>query len=112
MYTININSTIALTCELKLFDAPFLSTDDTQFSWLKHQFLKYDWPTAVEVRPRVYEKIEEQKIFTSPQTYEWHKNHCTYCNKTLHIKFSIMYKVSNVFAERFIQDQLELAKLS
>lgn len=77
-----------------------------------HHCLKYDWLTAVEVRPGVYEKIEEQKIFTSSQTYEWHENHCTYCHRTLHTKFSVMYKVSNVLAERFIQDQLELPKLN
>ena len=41
----SVSSTTALTRELKPFGAPFLSTDDPQFSWLKYQILKYfeDW---------------------------------------------------------------------
>ena len=37
----NVSSTTSLTRELKPFEAPFLSTDDPRFSWLKHQNLKY-----------------------------------------------------------------------
>ena len=34
----NVSTPAALAHELKPFKAPFLSTDDPQFSWLKHQF--------------------------------------------------------------------------
>ena len=52
----NVSSTRAnakFQCEMKPFEAPFLSTNDPQFSWLKYQFLKYfeDWLTTTEVRP-------------------------------------------------------------
>ena len=70
----NVSSTTALACELKLFEAPFLSTDDPWFSWLKHEFLKNfeDWLTTIEMRPGVHER---QKMFISSQIY-------TYCNRT------------------------------
>ena len=50
-----------LTPELKPFEAPFLSTNDSRF--LSHKFLKKfeDWLTTIEVRPGVYEKPEIQK---------------------------------------------------
>ena len=55
MYTMNDCSTTALMHELKPFEAPFLSTDDPQFLWWKHQILKYfeDWLKTIEVRPGV-----------------------------------------------------------
>ena len=37
----NVSSTTALTRELKPLEAPFLSTDDQWFLWLKHQILIY-----------------------------------------------------------------------
>ena len=37
----NVSSTTALTCELKPIEAPFLSTDNPQFLWLKYQILIY-----------------------------------------------------------------------
>ena len=51
--------------ELKQLEAPFLSTDDPQFLWLKYQILMYfeDCLKTIEVRPGVYEKSEEEKIF-------------------------------------------------
>ena len=61
----NVTSTTTLTCELKRLEAPFLSTYDLRFSWLKHQILKYfeDWLKAIEVRPGMSEKSEKQKTF-------------------------------------------------
>ena len=61
----NISSTTALTRELKSFEAPFLPTDGPQFLWLKYQILIYfnDWLKTNEVRPGVYEKSEERKMF-------------------------------------------------
>ena len=61
----NVSSTTALTRELKPLEAPFLSTDDPRFLWLKYQILIYfqDWLKTIEVRPGVYEKSEKQKIF-------------------------------------------------
>ena len=48
----NVSSTTASSHELKPFNAPFSSTDDPQFSWLKSQFLKYfeDWSKSTEER--------------------------------------------------------------
>ena len=61
----NVSSTTALTRELKPLEAPFLSTDDPRFLWLKYQILIYfqDWLKTIEVRPGVYEKSEKQKMF-------------------------------------------------
>ena len=92
------SSTTALTCELKPFDAPFLSTDDPRFSWLK-QFTKYfeDWLTTVEVRPGVYEKFEKK-------CWYYHKHFQDIKSLYLelaYIKFSITHKVSDVLVERF-----------
>ena len=36
----NVSSKTASSRELKTFNAPFSSTDDPRFSWLKNQFLK------------------------------------------------------------------------
>ena len=68
----NVSSTTASSHELKPFNAPFLSTDDPRFSWLKNQFLKYfeDWLKSIEERPGSYTKSEKQKMFISSQTYE------------------------------------------
>ena len=51
----NVSSTIALTSELKPLEAPFLSTDNPQFLWLKYQILVYfeDCLKTTEVRPGV-----------------------------------------------------------
>ena len=51
--------------ELKALEAPFLSTDDLRFLWLKYQILMYfeDRLKTTEVRPRLYEKSEKQKLF-------------------------------------------------
>ena len=59
----NVNSTLALSCELKSFDAPVLSTNDLWFSWLKHKFLKHfeNCLTAIEITPGVHEKFKKQK---------------------------------------------------
>ena len=48
--TMNANSKTVLKRELKPFEALFLSTNDPQFSWLKHQILKYfkDWLKTIE----------------------------------------------------------------
>ena len=64
MYAVNVSSRTALTRELKLFEAPFLSTNDPRFSWLKYQILKYleGWLTTIEVRPGVYEKPEKKNL--------------------------------------------------
>ena len=67
----NVSSIAASTHELKPFEAPFLSTDDPWFSWLKYF---EDWLTATEVKPGVYEK--SQNMFMSSQIYQGHKNHC------------------------------------
>ena len=59
----NVNSTLALSCELKSFDAPVLSTNDLWFSWLKPEFLKYfeNCLTAIEITLGVHEKFKKQK---------------------------------------------------
>ena len=51
--------------ELKALEAPFLSTDDLRFLWLKYQILMYfeDCLKTIEVRPGLYEKSEKQKLF-------------------------------------------------
>ena len=61
----NVSSTTALTRELNPLEAPFLSTDDPRFLWLKYQILIYfeDRLKTIEVRPGVYEKSEKQKMF-------------------------------------------------
>ena len=65
MNAMNFTSTTALTCELKPLGAPFLSTDDPWFLWLKYQILTYfeDFLKTIEVRPGGYEKPEKQKMF-------------------------------------------------
>ena len=37
----NVSSTTTLTRELKPLEAPFLSTEDPRFLWLKYQILTY-----------------------------------------------------------------------
>ena len=61
----NVSSTTALARELNPLEAPFLPTDDPRFLWLKYQILIYfeDRLKTIEVRPRVYEKSEKQKMF-------------------------------------------------
>ena len=61
----NVSSTTVLTRELKLPEAPFLSTNDPRFLWLKYQILIYfeDWLKTIDVRPGVYKKSEKQKVF-------------------------------------------------
>ena len=61
----NVSSTTTFTCELKPLGAPFLSTDDPWFLWLKYQILIYfeDWLKTIEVKPGVYKKSEKQKMF-------------------------------------------------
>ena len=51
--------------ELKPLEAPFSSTDDLSFLWLKYQILMYfeDCLKTIEVRPGLYEKSEKQKLF-------------------------------------------------
>ena len=51
--------------KLKALEAPFLSTDDLRFLWIKYQILMYfeDCLKTIEVRPRLYEKSEKQKLF-------------------------------------------------
>ena len=73
-----------MTRKLKLFEAPFLLADDPQFSWLKYQILKYfeDWLKTINLRPRVYEKSEKQKMIIQSQINKGHKNKCTYCHGT------------------------------
>ena len=59
----NVSSTTALTREMKPLKAPFLSTNDPRFLWLKYQTLIYfaDCLKTTEVRPGVFEKSEKQK---------------------------------------------------
>ena len=61
----NVSSTTALTREMKQLEAPFLSTGDPQFLWLKYKILIYfeDWLKIIEVRPGLSEKSEKQKLF-------------------------------------------------
>ena len=103
----NVSNTTALSRELKPFNAPFSSTDDPRFLWLKNQFLKYfeDWLSSIEKRPRAYTKSEKQKMFVSPQTYEGLKI-TVHCVIEL-VKFLIMHKVLYVLTERFCQDPVE-----
>ena len=56
--------TATLTCVLKLSEVPFLSTNDSGFSWQKYQILKYlvGWLKTTEVRPGVYENSGKQKM--------------------------------------------------
>ena len=93
--------------ELKPFNAPFSSTDDPRFSWLKIYFLKNfeDWWESIEERPAACTKSDKQKIFISSQIYEG-------LEITVHAvielaKFLIMHKFSYVLTERFRQDPLE-----
>ena len=102
--TMNVSSTTVLPRELKPFNALSLSTDDSRFSWLKNQLLKYfeDWFRSIDARPGVYTKSKKQKIFISSQTYKSFE-------KTVHsvievVKFFIMLKVSCVLSEKFCQD--------
>ena len=92
---------------MKPFNAPFSSTNDPQFSWLKNQVLKYfeDWLRSIEERPRAYTKCEKQKMFISSQTYEGLK--ITVHSVIELVKFLIKDKVSYVLTERFCQDPLE-----
>ena len=55
--------------ELKPLEAPFLSTDNPRFLWLKYQILMFfeDCLKTIDVRSEVYEKPEKQKIFTFNQ---------------------------------------------
>ena len=55
----NVSSTTASSCKSKPINAPFSSTDDPRFSWLKNQYLKYfeDWLSSVEERPGPWYKI-------------------------------------------------------
>ena len=59
----NVSSTTALARELKPLEAPFLSTDNPRFLWLKYQILIYfeDWLKTIEVRPRVYKSQRNKK---------------------------------------------------
>ena len=93
--------------ELKPFNAPFSSTDDPRFSWLKIYFLKNfeDWWESIEERPAACTKSDKQKTFISSQIYEG-------LEITVHAvielaKFLIMHKFSYVLTERFRQDPLE-----
>ena len=96
--------------ELKPLEAPFLSTDDPRFLWLKYQILMFfeDRLKTIEVRSEVYEKSEKQKIFTFYQKSIKSikiKVHTVMGNR--HIKFSTMHNVSYVLAKRFSQDPLD-----
>ena len=65
IYAMNVNSTTALTRELKPLEAPFLSTSDPGFLWLKYQILINfgDWLKTIKVRSGVYKKAKKQKMF-------------------------------------------------
>ena len=93
--------------ELRPFNAPFSSTDDPRFSWLKNQFLKYfeDWLGSLEERTGAYTKFEEQKMFISSQTYKGLK--ITVHSVIELVKFLIIDKVLYLLTERFCQDPLE-----
>ena len=93
--------------KLRPFNAPFSSTDDPWFSWLKNQFLKYfeDWLGSLEERTGVYTKFEEQKMFISSQTYKGLK--ITVHSVIELVKFLITDKVLYLLTERFCQDPLE-----
>ena len=93
--------------ELRPFNAPFSSTDDPWFSWLKNQFLKYfeDWLGSLEERTGAYTKFEEQKMFISSQTYKGLK--ITVHSVIELVKFLITDKVLYLLTEKFCQDPLE-----
>ena len=93
--------------KLRPFNAPFSSTDDPWFSWLKNQFLKYfeDWLGSLEERTGAYTKFEEQKMFISSQTYKGLK--ITVHSVIELVKFLITDKVLYLLTERFCQDPLE-----
>ena len=102
-----VSRTTASSHELKPFNAPFSSTNDPRFSWLKNQFLKYfeDWLRSIEERPGAYTKSEKQKMFILSQTYEGVK--ITVYSVIELVMFLIMHKVSYWLTERFCQDPLE-----
>ena len=79
----NVSSTTASSRELKPFNAPFSSTDDPRFSWLKNQFLKYfeDWLRSVEERPGAYTKSEKQNVYIITNIRR-SENHCAFCHGT------------------------------
>ena len=93
--------------KLRPFNAPFSSTDDPWFSWLKNQFLKYfeDWLGSLEERTGAYTKFEEQKMFISSQTYKGLK--ITVHSVIELVKFLIIDKVLYLLTERFCQDPLK-----
>ena len=95
----NVSSTTVSSHKLKPLNAPFSSTDDPQFLWLKNQFLKYfkDCLRSIEERPGACTKSEKQKMFISSQTYEALK--ITVHSVIEHKKFLIMHKVSYVLTE-------------
>ena len=90
----NVGSITASLRELKPFNAPFSSTDDPHFTWLKNLFLKYfyGWLRSIEERPGANTKSEKQKMFIPPQTYEGLK--ITVDPVIELVKFLIMHKVS------------------
>ena len=65
-----VSRTTASSHELEPFNAPFSSTNDPRFSWLKNQFLKYfeDGLRSIEERPGAYTKPEKQTMFISLHT--------------------------------------------
>ena len=58
--------------ERKPMLAPFISVNDTRFSWLRNVFLKYfqDWRNSVEQCQGSFTIDARQKMFISSQTCE------------------------------------------
>ena len=67
IYEMNVSSITALTCELKSFDASFLSIGDPCFSWQSYEFLKLfeDWLTRIDVWPvrKIWQKIMFKSLY-------------------------------------------------
>ena len=97
----NVSSTTASSREFKSFKAPFSSTDDPGFSWLKNQFSKYfeDWLRSIEENQGHIQNLRNRRCLCNHKKYEGLK--ITVNSVIELVKFLIMHKVLYVLTERF-----------
>ena len=104
---LNVRSTTKHVRKRNNFLAPYSSSNDERFDWLKNTFLVYleEWHTATQHRPGVFSKDDRAKMFISLQTYQGLK--ITIYSLIEVTKFLLSEGLQFVLSKRFCQDLIK-----
>ena len=104
---LNVRSTTEHQRKRKPFLAPYTSTEDERFQWLKNEFLGYlqRWKQSTLDRPGNFTLNARNRMFLSWQTHEGFL--ITTYSITEATKFLLSEGMEYVLTERFCQDPVE-----